>query len=53
MAQHKTGRTMRIRRRLCTFNFFKISAIAILIPKIPVLNGNDPCGWSVIGFIHS
>jgi hypothetical protein len=36
-----------------TLIFSRISTIAVLIPQIPVLNGNDPFGWSVIGFTHS
>ena len=27
--------------------FSRISAITVLIPEIPVLNGNEPSGWSV------
>ena len=33
--------------------FSRIFTIAVLIPEIPVLNGNDPSGRSVIGFTHS
>ena len=33
--------------------FSTMSAIAVLIPEIPVLNGNEPPGWSVMGCIHS
>jgi hypothetical protein len=33
--------------------FLSIFTITVLIPELPVLKGNDPSEWRVIGFIYT